>query len=143
MTVAQLIADLDELVDHVRRRLGKERVAILGHSWGSALGVLYAARFAGKVAVYAGVAQVGDWAASEVASYEKAVAEAERQGKRAVTAQLARARALLVERRSALEALARKLLEQETLDGSEVRRVLEDHPARTAARPLGEVAASR
>jgi pimeloyl-ACP methyl ester carboxylesterase len=88
MTVAQLIADLDELVDHVRRRLGKERVAILGHSWGSALGVLYAARFAGKVAVYAGVAQVGDWAASEVASYEKAVAEAERQGKRVVLRKL-------------------------------------------------------
>lgn len=81
MTVAQFVADLDELVQIVRKRLGKDKVAILGHSWGSALGVLYAARFPEKVSVYVGVAQVADWAASEVASYAKAVAEAERQGK--------------------------------------------------------------
>jgi len=88
MTVAQFIADLDELVDYLRRRLGKDKVAILGHSWGSALGVLYAARCPEKVAVYIGVAQIGDWPAGEVASYAKAVAEAERQGKRAVLRKL-------------------------------------------------------
>jgi pimeloyl-ACP methyl ester carboxylesterase len=43
MTVEQFISDLDELVDAVCRRLGKTKVAIFGHSWGSALGVLYAA----------------------------------------------------------------------------------------------------
>jgi pimeloyl-ACP methyl ester carboxylesterase len=88
MTVAQFMADLDELVDHARKRLGKDKVAILGHSWGSALGVLYAARFPEKVAVYAGVAQVGDSPASEAASYAKAVAEAERQRKRRVLRKL-------------------------------------------------------
>jgi pimeloyl-ACP methyl ester carboxylesterase len=88
MTVAQFMADLDQLVELVRRRLDKSKVAILGHSWGSALGVLYAARFPEKVAVYVGVAQVGDSAASEVASYAKAVAEAERQGNRAVLKKL-------------------------------------------------------
>jgi pimeloyl-ACP methyl ester carboxylesterase len=88
MTVAQLMADLDELVDRVRKRFAKDKVAILGHSWGSALGVLYAARFPEKVAVYVGVAQLGDWAASEVASYAKAVAEAERQGNHAVLKKL-------------------------------------------------------
>jgi pimeloyl-ACP methyl ester carboxylesterase len=50
MTVEQFIADLDQLVDAVRSRLGKDRVALFGHSWGSALGVLYAARFPEKVA---------------------------------------------------------------------------------------------
>lgn len=88
MTVEQFTADLDELVEFVRARLGKEKVAILGHSWGSALGVLYVARSAEKVSVYVGVAQVGDWAASEAASYAKAVTEAERQGKRAVLRKL-------------------------------------------------------
>jgi pimeloyl-ACP methyl ester carboxylesterase len=33
---------------------------IFGHSWGSALGVLYSARFAEKVAAYVGSGQVGD-----------------------------------------------------------------------------------
>ena len=79
MTVEQFIADLDELVEHVRRRLGKDRVVLYGHSWGSALGVLYAARFPEKVAVYAGSGQLGDSAAAESASYAIALAEAERR----------------------------------------------------------------
>jgi len=82
MTVEQFVADLDELVDVVRRRLGSARVAIFAHSWGSALGVLYAARFPEKVAAYAGSGQIGDWAAGESASYSFALAEAERRGKR-------------------------------------------------------------
>jgi pimeloyl-ACP methyl ester carboxylesterase len=43
MTVEQFLSDLDELVASVRERLGKAKVALFGHSWGSALGVLYAA----------------------------------------------------------------------------------------------------
>jgi pimeloyl-ACP methyl ester carboxylesterase len=88
MTIAQMLADLDQLIDRVRTRLGHDKVAILGHSWGSALGVLYAARFPEKVGVYVGVAQVGDWAAGESASYAKALAEAERQGNQAVLKKL-------------------------------------------------------
>ena len=79
MTLDQFVKDLDELVDLVRRRFVKEKVAILGHSWGSALGAIYAARFPAKVSVYVGVAQVGDWAAGESLSYSYGVAEAERQ----------------------------------------------------------------
>jgi pimeloyl-ACP methyl ester carboxylesterase len=56
-------------------------VAIFGHSWGSALGVLYAARFPEKVAVYVGSGQIGDAAAGESASYAFALAEAQRLGK--------------------------------------------------------------
>jgi pimeloyl-ACP methyl ester carboxylesterase len=82
MTVEQFITDLDELVDAVRERLGKRKVAIFGHSWGSALGALYATRFPAKVAAYVGSGQVGDWAAAEAASYEFALAEAQRRGNR-------------------------------------------------------------
>lgn len=86
MNVEQFISDLDELVDTVRQRLGTSRVAILGHSWGSALGVLYAARFPSKVAAYVGTAQIGDWPAAESASYEFALGEARRLGsKRALS----------------------------------------------------------
>jgi pimeloyl-ACP methyl ester carboxylesterase len=78
MTVDQFIADLDELVDAVCRRTGKQQVAILGHSWGSALGVLYAARFPEKVAAYVGTGQIGDWPAGESASYDIALNHAKR-----------------------------------------------------------------
>lgn len=82
MTVERFIGDLDELVDAVRERLGKARVAIFGHSWGSALGVLYAKRHPEKVAAYVGSGQIGDWAAAESASYGFALAEARRRGNR-------------------------------------------------------------
>jgi pimeloyl-ACP methyl ester carboxylesterase len=79
MTLAQFVADLDELVDYVRLRFAKNQVAILGHSWGSALGAIYAARFPEKVSVYVGAAQIGDCAAGESLSYALGLAEAERQ----------------------------------------------------------------
>lgn len=78
MTVEQFVSDLDELVDAVRERLGQPQVAILGHSWGSVLGVLYASRYPGKVAAYIGCAQIADWPAAEKASYELGLAEAQR-----------------------------------------------------------------
>lgn len=82
MTVEQFLNDLDELVDAVRGRVGRKKVTIFGHSWGSALGVLYAARFPEKVAAYVGSGQVGDWLAAESASYAFALAEAERLNNR-------------------------------------------------------------
>jgi pimeloyl-ACP methyl ester carboxylesterase len=78
MTTEQFLADLGELVEAVCRRTAKESVMIFGHSWGSALGVLYAARFPEKVAAYAGSGQIGDWPAAESASYAYALTEAER-----------------------------------------------------------------
>jgi pimeloyl-ACP methyl ester carboxylesterase len=82
MTIEQFLADLDQLVDAVRRRFDKRKVAIYGHSWGSALGVLYAARFPEKVAVYVGTGQIGNWPASEQSSYAFTLAEAERRNNR-------------------------------------------------------------
>lgn len=88
MTVDQFISDLDELVDAVFERLGKNRVVIFGHSWGSALGVLYAARFPDKVAAYVGSGQIGDWPAAESSSYAFALCEAQRRGSRRALSQL-------------------------------------------------------
>jgi pimeloyl-ACP methyl ester carboxylesterase len=88
MTADRIVADLDELVDTVRERVGHKNVVLLGHSWGSALGVLYATRFPNKVAVYVGCGQLGDWGAGESASYAWALAEAERRGHRRAIKQL-------------------------------------------------------
>lgn len=80
MTVAQFVSDLGELVDFVRARTGHQKVVLLGHSWGSGLGVLYAAQHPEKVSAYVGSGQYGDAAAAESASYRYALAEAERRG---------------------------------------------------------------
>jgi pimeloyl-ACP methyl ester carboxylesterase len=52
------------------------------------LGVLYAARFPHKVAAYVGTGQIGDWPASEVASYTYVLAEAERRHHRTALREL-------------------------------------------------------
>jgi pimeloyl-ACP methyl ester carboxylesterase len=82
LTIEQFIADLDELVDMMRKPFEKDKVALYGHSWGSVLGVLYASRFPEKVAAYVGTGQIGEWAAFETASYKFVLAEAERRRQR-------------------------------------------------------------
>jgi pimeloyl-ACP methyl ester carboxylesterase len=82
MTVEQFIADLGELVNTVCARVGQEQVVLHGHSWGSALGVLYASRHPQRVAAYVGTGQIGDWSAAESASYALALAEAGRRNNR-------------------------------------------------------------
>lgn len=76
MTIDRFVADLDELVDALLTRFAKRGVVLLGHSWGSALGVLYTARHPAKISAYVGVGQVADMAASEAASYAFALDKA-------------------------------------------------------------------
>jgi pimeloyl-ACP methyl ester carboxylesterase len=64
------------------------KVVIFGHSWGSVLGVLYAALFPEKVMAYVGCGQLGDWSAAESGSYAWTLSEAQRRGKRRAVSQL-------------------------------------------------------
>jgi len=82
MTLEQFISDLTELVEAVCRRVGQKKVVIFGHSWGSALGVLYAARYPDRVSAYVGSGQIGDWPAGESASYAFALSELQRLNRR-------------------------------------------------------------
>jgi pimeloyl-ACP methyl ester carboxylesterase len=88
MTIGRFVSDLDELVDYARHKLGKEKAVIFGHSWGSALGTLYAARFPQKVLAYVGTGQIGNLQQSEEASLAFVFAEAERRGDRKAIAAL-------------------------------------------------------
>lgn len=44
-----LIPDFVEDIEAIRRKLGTEKIALLGHSWGGLLAVLYAAKYPGRV----------------------------------------------------------------------------------------------
>lgn len=79
LTVERFVADLDELVDHLLAKFDRKQVVLLGHSWGSVLGVLYAQTHPEKVAVYVGVGQVADMAESERRSYDFTLAEADKR----------------------------------------------------------------
>lgn len=75
MTLTQFENDLNQVVDLVRRRFGKDRVILLGHSWGTLLGIRYAHDHPEKVAAYVGVGQIANFAEDERLSYAWAVAQ--------------------------------------------------------------------
>jgi len=79
LTVDRHLRDLDRVVDHLRRTLGKEKVVLVGHSWGSALGLIYAHDHPEKVAAFVGVAQFVSGLASQEAQYAFVASEARRR----------------------------------------------------------------
>ena len=79
MTISRLVQDLDEIVELVRSRFKKQTVMLLGHSWGTVLGTIYASLHPDKVAVYIGIGQVADMPSGERLSYGFARDEAIRR----------------------------------------------------------------
>jgi proline iminopeptidase len=79
MTVEQFVRDLDELVEVVRTRFGKNKVTLLGHSWGTVLGTMYAFLYADKVAAYVGVAQMANIPEGRRLAYDFALSEAQKR----------------------------------------------------------------
>jgi pimeloyl-ACP methyl ester carboxylesterase len=83
LTLERLVLDGLELVEWLCGELGVERVVLVGHSFGSVLGVLMAQKVPVRFAAYVGAAQVVRWAVQEELGYDWALAEARRVGKAA------------------------------------------------------------
>ena len=90
LTVGQMLSDLEVVVDRVRARLGQDKVVLVGHSWGTMLGVLYASRHPDKVAVYVGIGQMADKPSAERLSYDYTLDQARRTGDAKALADLTR-----------------------------------------------------
>jgi pimeloyl-ACP methyl ester carboxylesterase len=78
LTVSRHLADLDAFVDHLRQELGQPKVALIGHSWGGALGLLYAQAHPEKLSAVVAVAPVVSTRAGQRAEYEFVLAEVSR-----------------------------------------------------------------
>lgn len=52
-----MLDDLDDLTDYLMERFNKNKVIIMGHSWGTILGTLYVEQHSDKVSAYVGVGQ--------------------------------------------------------------------------------------
>lgn len=66
LTIDQLLADTDEIVDYLRVRFGQEKIVIAGQSWGTVLGMEYMNAHPDKVAAYIGVGQIIDFSQGKV-----------------------------------------------------------------------------
>jgi pimeloyl-ACP methyl ester carboxylesterase len=74
-----LVGDGLALVDRLLEEGGSPPV-LVGHSFGTVLGVLMAARAPGRIGAYVGASQVVDWGLQEERSYAWVLAEARRVG---------------------------------------------------------------
>jgi len=70
MTVEQFITDAHELVGYLKERFGVEKIYIVGHSWGSVLGMHLIDRYPEDFYAYVGIGQVVNMHENERISYE-------------------------------------------------------------------------
>ncbi|WP_175484776.1 alpha/beta fold hydrolase [Jannaschia pohangensis] len=70
MTMERMIADTVEVADYLRTRFGQDRIVLLGHSWGSYLGVQVAAAAPDRFLAYVGMAQIALQLRSEVMAHD-------------------------------------------------------------------------
>jgi len=76
MTIDQMQADAEALIEWLRRTYGKEKIFLLGHSWGSILGVKVAQHHPEWLYAYIGVGQVVGMRRNESVGYEQTLAKA-------------------------------------------------------------------
>jgi proline iminopeptidase len=76
MTIDQMQADAEVLIEWLRRTYGKEKIFLLGHSWGSILGVKVAQHHPEWLYAYIGVGQVVGMRRNESVGYEQTLAKA-------------------------------------------------------------------
>ncbi len=69
MTIEQLIADTVGVTNYLRDRFGQDKIYLLGHSWGSFLGIQVAAREPNLFHAYISMGQVTHQLRSEVAAH--------------------------------------------------------------------------
>jgi pimeloyl-ACP methyl ester carboxylesterase len=80
LTPEGMVADAEELIAWVRKDLGKEKVFVLGHSFGSYLGVEIAQRHPEWLHAYIGVGQLADGPEGERRGWRFAMDAARRAG---------------------------------------------------------------
>ena len=80
LTVAQHLEDLETVISYLRRAYAKEKIYLVGHSWGTVLGLLHAKAHPETVAALICVAPVVSFSEQQRRAYAFDLAEAERRG---------------------------------------------------------------
>ena len=79
MNIEQFVEDTRQLSQYLLQKFAKERLVLVGHSWGSAIGALTVARSPELYSCYVGIGQVANMAEGEALSYEWVLKEARRR----------------------------------------------------------------
>ena len=90
LTPGRYVDDTIALIELLRARYGKRKVFLLGHSWGSTVGLAVAARRPDLLYAYVGMGQLIDFRENEAASYQLVLAQARADHNARAIAELAR-----------------------------------------------------
>ena len=80
LSLQRITADAAELVQYLRSRYGKQKIFVLGHSWGSLVGLSLAREHPEWLYAYIGMGQVIDGVAGERVGYEETLRVAKEKG---------------------------------------------------------------
>lgn len=69
MNIDQFVQDTKELTLYLLKKFRKERIVLVGHSWGTVIGALTVSKYPELYHSYVGIGQVADMAENEAASY--------------------------------------------------------------------------
>nr|WP_122012884.1 alpha/beta hydrolase [Maliibacterium massiliense] len=70
MNLEQFVQDTRAMVTYLCEKFGKEKLYLVGHSWGSALGTVFVKRYPEHIKAYIGQGQLVDGARNEALSYD-------------------------------------------------------------------------
>lgn len=70
-TAELMLQDLFEVIQHLKKKYSKNKIVLLGHSWGSVLGTLFIRKYPDEVDYYIGVGQVISMVENEQVGYNK------------------------------------------------------------------------
>jgi proline iminopeptidase len=88
MTMARMLDDAEEMAAWLRKTYGRDKIVLMGHSWGSILGVKLAQRHPDWFYAYVGVGQGSVFGKSEAAGYRATLAAAQKAGNAQAVAEL-------------------------------------------------------
>ena len=73
LTIERVIADAHEVTQYIKQKLGKEKIIVLGHSWGAALGTILVQTYPEEYSMYIGTGQAVNGIEGARLCYEKAL----------------------------------------------------------------------
>ena len=75
-TIDQFVSDTNEVVEYLKKRFKKDKIYLVGHSWGSMLGMLTVEKYPESFYAYIGTGQEADMIEGELLSYQYALKQA-------------------------------------------------------------------
>jgi pimeloyl-ACP methyl ester carboxylesterase len=88
MTIDRMLDDAEEVASYLRKTYGRQKIVLVGHSWGSVLGVKLAQRHPDWFYAYVGMGEVVDMPRSEAMGYAATLQAARDDGNKQAIAEL-------------------------------------------------------